>query len=120
MLDDKDINQLTSLLATKSDFDVFKSEVKQDLKDLATKKDLDDIVANSLKIFATKKDIQDVRSDVGDLKELVQGIIISNDSIAKSIGDLTLEYATIKHQINRHEEWIKQIAEKVGLKLVAD
>jgi len=71
-------------------------------------------------VLATKKDVEEIKSDLGDLKELVQGIIISNDSIAKSIGDLTLEYAAIKHQINRHEEWIKQIAEKVGLKLATD
>lgn len=83
MLDDKDINKLTSVLAS-------------------------------------KEDVQEIKSDLGDLKELVQGIIVSNDSIAKSIGDLTLEYSAIKHQINRHEEWIKQIAEKVGLKLVSD
>jgi len=51
MLNDQDINKLVSILATK--------------------KDLDDMVANSLKIFATKKDIQEVRNDLGDLKELV-------------------------------------------------
>lgn len=82
---------------------------------------LDDKDINKLiSVLASKKDVEEIRSDLGDLKELVQGVIISNDSIAKSIGDLTLEYAAIKHQINRHEEWIKQIAEKVGLKLVAD
>ncbi len=26
----------------------------------------------------------------------------------------------IKADLNRHEEWIKQIAEKVGLKLITD
>ena len=71
-------------------------------------------------VLASKKDVEEIKGDLRDLKELVQGLIISNDSIAKSIGDLTLEYAAIKHQINRHEEWIKQIAEKVGLKLVID
>ncbi len=81
MLDDKDIDRLTSVLAS-------------------------------------KKDVEEVKSDLGDLKELVQGVIISSDSVAKSIGDLTLEYAAIKNQINRHEEWIKPIAEKVGIKLV--
>ncbi len=71
-------------------------------------------------VLASKKDVEEIRGDLGDLKELVQGLIISNDSIAKSIGDLTLEYVAIKHQINRHEEWIKQIAEKVGLKLITE
>ena len=71
-------------------------------------------------VLASKKDVEEIKSDLGDLKELVQGLIVASDSIAKSIGDLTLEYVAIKHQINRHEEWIKQIAEKVGLKLVIE
>ncbi|MFA5936375.1 MAG: hypothetical protein WC822_00680 [Candidatus Paceibacterota bacterium] len=71
-------------------------------------------------VLASKKDVEEIKSDLKDLKELVQGVIISNDSIAKSIGELTLEYVAIKHQINRHEEWIKQIAEKVGLKLATE
>ena len=82
---------------------------------------LDDQDINKLtSVLASKKEVEDIKSDLGDLKELVQGLIISNDSIAKSITDLTLEYVAIKHQINRHEEWIKQIAEKVGLKLATD
>jgi len=71
-------------------------------------------------VLASKKDVEEIKSDLGDLKELVQGLIVASDSIVKSIGDLTLEYVAIKHQINRHEEWIKQIAEKVGLKLVIE
>lgn len=83
MLDDKDINKLTSVLAS-------------------------------------KKDVEEIKSDLGDLKELVQGLIVASDSIAKSIGELTLEYAAISTQLSRHERWIKEIAEKVGLKLVTD
>ena len=119
MLNDQDIDKLKSVFATKEDFgslatkkdlDVLKSEVK----------DIKSEMNRGFDLMASKKDIEDIKSDLGDLKELVQGIIVSNDSIAKSIGDLTLEYVAIKHQINRHEEWIKQIAEKVGLKLVSD
>ena len=80
MLDDKDINKLTSLLAS-------------------------------------KKDVEEIKSDLLDLKELVQGLIVANDSIAKSIKDLSLEYAAISTQLSRHDRWIKQIAEKVGLQL---
>lgn len=71
-------------------------------------------------VLASKKDVEEIKSGLADLKELVQGLIVASDSIAKSIGELTLEYVAIKHQINRHEEWIKQIAEKVGLKLVIE
>lgn len=71
-------------------------------------------------VLASKKDVEEIKSDLGDLKELVQGLIISNDSIAKSISDLRLEYAAISTQLSRHDRWIKQIAEKVGLNLVTD
>ena len=83
MLDDKDINKLTSVLAS-------------------------------------KKDVEEIKSDLSDLKELVQGLIVASDSIAKSIADLTLEYAAISIQLSRHDRWIKQIAEKVGLKLASE
>lgn len=83
MLDDKDIDKLTSVLASKSDV----VEIKQDLT---------------------------------DLKELVQGLLVASDSLAKSISDLTLEYAAISNQLSRHDRWIKQIAEKVGLDLKAE
>ena len=109
MLDDQDINKLNSVFATKEDFN-----------NLATKKDLSDSQDRMLSLLASKQELNEVKNNTEELKELVQGLIISNDSIAKSISDLTLEYAAIKHQINRHEEWIKQIAEKVGLKLSSD
>jgi hypothetical protein len=71
-------------------------------------------------VLATKKDVEEMRGDLGDLKELVQGLIVSTDNIAKSIGNLSTEYAAIATQLSRHELWIKQIAEKVGLKLATD
>ena len=83
MLDDKDINKLVSLLAT-------------------------------------KKDVEEIRSDIGDLKEMVQGLLVATDAIAKSIGELKMEYAAISTQLTRHERWIKQIAEKVGLDLAME
>ena len=71
-------------------------------------------------VLASKKDVEEIKSDLGDLKELVQGLIVASDSIAKSIGELTLEYAAISTQLSRHDRWIKQIAEKVGLKLATE
>jgi len=100
MLNDQDIQKLSSILATK--------------------KDLDEMSANSLKVFATKKDVEEIKSDLGDLKELVQGLIVASDSLIKSMSDLKMEYAAISTQLTRHERWIKQIAEKVGLNLAME
>jgi hypothetical protein len=71
-------------------------------------------------ILVTKQDIKEVKSEMDGLKELVQGLIVSTDNIAKSIGNLSVEYSAISTQLSRHELWIKQIAEKVGLKLATD
>jgi hypothetical protein len=71
-------------------------------------------------VLSSKKDVEDIKGDLGDLKELVQGLIVSSDSIVKSMTELKLEYAAISTQLSRHERWIKEIAEKVGLKLAIE
>jgi hypothetical protein len=113
MLNNQDIKKLKSVFATKDDF-----------KHIATKKDADKSVSNSegrmLKVLASKQEIKELKNDIDDLRELVQGLIISSDSLVKSMGELRLEYAAISTQLSRHERWIKEIAEKVGLKLVME
>lgn len=100
MLNDQDISKLSAVLATK--------------------KDLEEMTERSLSVFATKKDAEEIKGDLGDLKELIQGLIVASDSIAKSIGELRLEYAAISVQLSRHDRWIKEIAEKIGLKLATE
>ncbi len=80
----------------------------------------DEDIKKLTSVLASKNDIEEVKSDMADLKELVQGLIVSTDGIAKAIGNLSIEYAAISTQLTRHELWIKQIAEKVGLKLVTE
>lgn len=117
MLDTKDIVKLKSLLAT-----------KQDLKNLATKKDLKEVKIEVSKIKSDMdskftvihSDIQDIKKDVESLREAIQAMMVSIDGLAKVISDLRLEYAVISTQLTRHERWIKQIAEKVGLDLAME
>ena len=111
MLNDEDIIKLKSILATKEDIQEIRKELKQDISDSQDK---------LLSIVATKQELQEVKSDMADLKELVQGLIVSTDNIAKAISNLSIEYAAISTQLSRHELWIKQIAEKVGLKLITE
>jgi soluble cytochrome b562 len=104
MLTDQDILKLKSVLATKENF----QEIKDDT--LEIKGD----------VSFLKRDSKELKSEMADLRELVQGLIVSTDGIAKAIGNLSIEYSAISTQLSRHELWIKQIAEKVGLKLVTD
>ena len=122
MLNDEDIIKLKSVFSTKEDIQGFRAELKQDIQELRIelKQDISNSQDKLLSIIATKQELQEVKSDMADLKELVQALIVSTDNIAKSISDLRIEYSAISTQLSRHELCIKQIAEKVGLKLVTD
>jgi predicted nucleic acid-binding Zn-ribbon protein len=80
---------------------------------MLTDQDIDKLTS----VLASKNDVKEIRENMADLKELVQGLIISSDNLANAMSNLKVEYAAISTQLSRHELWIKQIAEKVGLKL---
>jgi hypothetical protein len=42
---------------------------------------------------------------------------IAVDGYAKKADTYFQEMAALAHKVNRHEQWLKQIAEKVGVKL---
>jgi len=68
-------------------------------------------------VFATKEDVQDIKKDIGGLKGSLEALTISVDKLAKAVGDMHQEYIAIIATVDRHEKWIKQIAEKLGVKL---
>ena len=117
MLTAQDIQKIKSVVATKEDLKKMQAST---LKIFATKKDLRDMQARSLEVFATKKDMAEVKTEMAEMKELLQGLFVATDSIAKSIGELKMEYAAISTQLTRHDRWIKQIAEKIGINLAIE
>ena len=68
-------------------------------------------------VLATKDDIKDLREETDALRETVQALSTSVDGLTKAISDLRAEYAAVANKNARHEKWILQLAEKVGLKL---
>ncbi len=93
MLEDKDIQKLREVLATKEDlakivtleeFGQFRGEIKQDLD---------------------------------GLRESIQALTVSVDRLAKALDDMHQEYIAITSKVDRLEKWIQEIAEKVGIKL---
>lgn len=68
-------------------------------------------------VVATKEDIKDLKQDINGLREIVQSLVISVDKLVKAVDDLKTEYVVITNQVNRHEKWLHQVAEKLGIKL---
>ena len=68
-------------------------------------------------VLATKEDIKDLREEGDALRENVQALTLAVDGLSKAINDLRTEYAAIANKSSRHDKWILQLAEKIGLKL---
>jgi len=65
-----------------------------------------------------RQDIKEIKEEVGGLREAIQAMSISIDKLVKGVEDLKQEYSLVVFQINKHEKWIRQIAEKVGVHLL--
>jgi uncharacterized coiled-coil DUF342 family protein len=89
-------------------------DIKKLSEVLATKKGIDRL---SVEVVTNREEIQSLRQDVGGLREAIQSLITSVDKLAKAVDDLRTEYAAITNQVGRHEKWLHQIAEKLGIKL---
>ena len=77
----------------------------------------DEDIKKLIEIVATKDDIKDLKQDIDGLRESVQALTVAVDRLVKSMSDLKTEYAAVVNQVNRHEKWFHQIAEKLGIKL---
>ena len=78
---------------------------------------LNEDIKKLLEIVATKEDIKDLKQDITGLREVVQALTIAVDRLVKAVSDLKTEYTVIGAQISRHEKWILQLAEKLGVNL---
>lgn len=115
------LDRIIAVMATKDDFKRFAT--KKDLERFATKDDIKTLATNDrldkvIDAMATKDDIVRLEKRVGDFNEKFKQIIAILEGMAKAIADLRLEYATVSMQLSRHDQWIKEIAKKTGVKLV--
>ena len=113
MLDDKDIRKLKEVLATKKDLERFAT--KEDLERFATKEDLDERSNKLLQeIFSTKEDLEGFKDEV---RKSFSGLHSAIDAYAKKVDDYAQEMIMLAHKVDRHEKWLHQIADKLGVKL---
>lgn len=67
--------------------------------------------------MATKSDIRGLKEEINELKSKTDTLVSAVDNLVKNIEDLKIEYIAVKTQLDRHEKWIKEIAEQAGVKL---
>jgi len=74
-------------------------------------------IARIIAVVATKEDIRGVNERLDSLEENLNRFVTASEKFTGAFEDLKLEYAAVSTQLSRHEEWIKMLAEKSGLKL---
>jgi len=58
----------------------------------------------------TKNDLEDLRSDIRNLQKSIDNNAIKADKYFQ-------EMVMLSHKVDRHEKWLLQIADKMGIKL---
>lgn len=77
-------------------------------------KDIQRIIKANREVFATKEDFEDFREE---MRKSFSDLQTSVDAYAKKADDYFKEMVALSHKVDRHERWLHQIAEKLGIKL---
>lgn len=71
----------------------------------------------ALKGLATQQSLNDLADDFKEIKKTVNSHTSTLDAISVNTQSWTLEKAALVGRMNRHAEAIRQLADKLGLKL---
>ncbi|MFH1178700.1 MAG: hypothetical protein V1711_03210 [bacterium] len=74
-------------------------------------------IAKIVAVVATKEDVKRIERRISSLEENLNRFVTASEKFTGAFEDLRLEYAAVSTQLSRHEDWIKQIARKSGVKL---
>lgn len=77
---------------------------------MLTTEDIQKLIEAEKEVFTTKEDLE-------ELKQMFSNLQSSVDAYAKRADTYFQEMVALSHKVNRHEKWIQQIAEKLGVKL---
>ncbi len=69
-----------------------------------------------MEVFATKEEIKEMISTLST-KEDFRSMQTSLDTYAQRADTYFQEMTALAHKVDRHEKWLKQVADKLGIKL---
>ena len=90
------------------------NKVDERFEKTATKEDVLNLTS---KVIELEVGFADLTGRITKLEESVHALTSAIDKLAKAVDDLRVEYSSVSMKSDRHEKWILQLAEKLGLKL---
>lgn len=69
-----------------------------------------------IEVFPTREEVA-LKSDFEDLRKDFSKLQTSVDRFVKRADDYFQEMKMLSHKVDRHEKWILQLAQKVGVEL---
>ena len=107
---DKDFKELIEYLDKKFEETAKKNEIDNKFEKV------DDKFEKLFDVFATKEDLKEAVVNLST-KEDFNILQVSVDAYAKKADRYFQEMLMLSHKVDRHEKWILQIAQKLGVKL---
>jgi uncharacterized coiled-coil DUF342 family protein len=77
-------------------------------------KDIQKIINANREVFPAKEDFEAFKEE---LRKSFSELQTSVDAYAKKADNYFQEMVALSHKVNRHEKWIKQLADKLGVRL---
>jgi len=81
---------------------------------MLTDEDIKKIIEANREVFPSKEDFEGFKQE---LKTSFSDLQTSVDTYALKADNYFKEMTALSHKVDRHEKWIKQLAEKLGVKL---
>jgi len=81
---------------------------------MLTDEDIKKIIEANREVFPSKEDFENFKQE---LKASFSDLQTSVDAYTQKADNYFKEMTALSHKVDRHEKWIKQIAEKLGMKL---
>jgi uncharacterized coiled-coil DUF342 family protein len=73
-------------------------------------------IQKMIEVFLTRDEFNEAISNLAT-KEDINKIYSAIDAYAKKADTYFQEMVMLSHKVDRHEKWIKQLADKLGIKL---
>ena len=98
------------------DFSELIEYLDKKFNETAKKEEVNERFDKLFDIFATKEDLKEVIANLPTKEDFIN-LQTSVDAYAKKADTYFQEMVALTHKVDRHEKWILQIAEKLGVKL---